>query len=251
MIHNSSGGVGDPSSLKTGDLRRKYNFGNRVSELSISQDPFFRFVSKVGKKPTDDPQFKWVEKRDSWHKRYGYVVAHGASKPAAVTNEATIADGLVDTGDVYYFAFGADYKNKGNIQTVYGNTSTDVMVGATNTKPQFFLPNQLVKIPYGLAAATFSNGAISAIGGYLVVRIDEVDLNLLEYATCKCTVVNGYSGAAIELAAYYGATSAIDDQDLSSMSIADVLEPKRSYVIGTAHGEGTGYPETWQDKPIY
>ena len=34
----------------TGDLRRKYNFGDRVSELSIAQDPFFRFVSQVAKK---------------------------------------------------------------------------------------------------------------------------------------------------------------------------------------------------------
>ena len=35
--------------LNTGDLRRKYNFGDRVSELAIAQDPFFRFVSKVAK----------------------------------------------------------------------------------------------------------------------------------------------------------------------------------------------------------
>ena len=55
-------GPGTPTNLKTGDLRRKYNFGDRVSELSIAQDPFFRFVSKVGKKPTDDPSFKFTEK---------------------------------------------------------------------------------------------------------------------------------------------------------------------------------------------
>jgi len=250
---NSGTGPGDPSSLKTGDLRRKYNFGDRVSELAIPQDPFFRFVSKVGKKPTDDPQFKWTEKRSSWHKRYGYVCAHGIAKPTAVTNEATIADGLVAEGDIYYFAFGADYKNKGNIQTVYGNTSTDVMVGTTDTQPKFYLPNQLVKIPYGAAAATFSSaGAISAIADYLVVKVVEVDLaaaGLGEYAVCKVKVIKGTSGAAIELAAYFGATSAIDAQDLSSMNIADVLEPKRSYVMGTAHDEGSGYPETWKDQP--
>ena len=51
------------SALSTGDLRRKYNFGDRVSELAIAQDPFFRFVSKISKKPTDDPQFKFTEKR--------------------------------------------------------------------------------------------------------------------------------------------------------------------------------------------
>ena len=43
------------SSLSTGDLRRKYNFGDRVAELAIASDPCFRFVSKIAKKPTDDP----------------------------------------------------------------------------------------------------------------------------------------------------------------------------------------------------
>ena len=61
------------SELSTGDLRRKYNFGDRVSEVSIAQDPFFRFLSKVAKRPVDDPQFKWAEKRPSFHKRYAYV----------------------------------------------------------------------------------------------------------------------------------------------------------------------------------
>ena len=62
------------SSLSTGDLRRKYNFGDRVSELAIASDPFFRFVSKIAKKPTDDPEFKFTERRGSYHKRYAYVV---------------------------------------------------------------------------------------------------------------------------------------------------------------------------------
>ena len=53
-------------SAATGALRRKYNFGDKVSELSLSQDPFFRFVSMVSKKPTDDPTFKFTEKRESY-----------------------------------------------------------------------------------------------------------------------------------------------------------------------------------------
>ena len=36
-------GPGTSTGLKTGDIRRKYNFGSRVSELAIAQDPFFRF----------------------------------------------------------------------------------------------------------------------------------------------------------------------------------------------------------------
>ena len=50
------------SDVDTGNLRRRYNFGDRVSELAIAQDPFFRFLNKVSKKPTDDPSFKFTEK---------------------------------------------------------------------------------------------------------------------------------------------------------------------------------------------
>ena len=60
------------SNVDTGNLRRRYNFGDRVSELSIAQDPFFRFVSKCSKRSTDDPSFKFTEKRGSYHKRYAY-----------------------------------------------------------------------------------------------------------------------------------------------------------------------------------
>ena len=74
--HDGALGPGTPSNYITGDLRRKYNFGDRVSELSLAQDPFFRFLSKVAKKPTDDPTFKWAEKRPSWNKRYAYVMGY-------------------------------------------------------------------------------------------------------------------------------------------------------------------------------
>ena len=33
-------------------------------------------------------------------------------------------------------------------------------------------------------------------------------------------------------------------------TIAGHLEPIRSYVIGTAHAQGSGYPETWKDQPF-
>ena len=47
-LTENSAGLDD--NLSTGDLRRRYNFGDKVSELAIAQDPFFRLVSKVNKK---------------------------------------------------------------------------------------------------------------------------------------------------------------------------------------------------------
>ena len=83
-------GPGAGTGLNPGDLRRKFNFGDRVSELAIAQEPFFRFVSKVSKKPTDDPGFKWAEKTPSWNKRYGYVCGYINSSGATVTNNAIL-----------------------------------------------------------------------------------------------------------------------------------------------------------------
>ena len=44
----ASNHYGGPAAA-TGALRRKYNFGDMVSELALAQDPFFRFLSKVSK----------------------------------------------------------------------------------------------------------------------------------------------------------------------------------------------------------
>ena len=95
--------------LDTGVLRRKYNFGDRVSELQIAQDPFFRLVSKIAKKPTDDPEFKFTERRPSFHKRYAYVVAQGTTARTAVDDEATLTAANVATGSTYHLLMGTDY----------------------------------------------------------------------------------------------------------------------------------------------
>ena len=80
-----------PEVMAMGRCRRRYNFGDRISELSIAQDPFFRFVSQVAKKPTDDPEFKFTERRGSYHKRYAYVSNHGTSAPSSLAGtDATV-----------------------------------------------------------------------------------------------------------------------------------------------------------------
>ena len=129
--NSQTSGVRYGPGLDTGDLRRKFNFGDRVSELQIMQDPFFRIVSMVAKRPTDDPSFKFTEKRPSWHKRYAYVVAHGISVAAAdqAVNNATIADGLVDAGDTYYVAMAGDYKSAGNLTNVFGQATGKIQTG--------------------------------------------------------------------------------------------------------------------------
>ena len=251
----------------TGDLRRKYNFGDRVSELNIAQDPFFRFVSKVSKKPTDDPEFKFTERRPSYHKRYAYVSNHGTSAPSSLAGgDATIADGGVDTGDTYYFCMIGDYKSAGNIQTIYGQTGSDVLPGSSGSQPAFFLPNSVIKIPYIIAGSSNFNdseavGDWDDTGGttdiattpddYLIAKVISVDSTSVSNAIIlKTELIKGYGGAGIELTSYSTFENALDAVDISSKSVALYLEKKRCYVVGSAHAQGTGYPETWKDQPF-
>ena len=231
----------DGTSKDTGALRRKFNFGSRVSELNISQDPFFRFVSKVAKKSTDDPEFKYTERRPSWHKRYAYPVAHGASA-ASTTNDATVAAGALDQGDTYYFKMGTDYNNKGNIGNVSGQTTNALAVGANNTQPQFYLRDQVIKINY---RAADEGSAFTTPTGYILAKIKLVTASG-NYQILKCEVVKGVATAQDLM--WESATAPVST--VYNKTIATDLEPKRSYVVGTAHGQGTGYPETWKDQPF-
>ena len=251
----------------TGDLRRRYNFGDRISELSIAQDPFFRFVSQVAKKPTDDPEFKFTERRGSYHKRYAYVSNHGTSAPSSLAGtDATVTHGNVDAGDIYYFCMIGDYKSAGNIQNIYGNSSYDVLPGSAGSQPTFFLPNSIVKIPYIIAGSSNFNDSEGAgdwddTGGttdvattpddYLIVKILSVDSDSVSNAVVLKTEVvsKGSAGADIELTSYSAYNNALDGVDVSSESIALYLEKKRCYVVGSAHSQGSGYPESWKDQP--
>jgi len=226
----------------TGDLRRKYNFGDRVSELNIAQDPFFRFVSKVAKKPTDDPEFKFTERRASYHKRYAYVTAHGVNSSVATT-EASIAAGLLDQGDTYYFKMGTDYKSSGNITSISGQLATEITVGDANTAPAFFIPGQVVKIN---TRANNESSAFTIPTGYILVKVVSVTAVSTTHQILQTEIVKG-EAAAKDLM-FASATAAVGVT--YDLTISDDLEPKRCYVVGSAHAQGSGYPETWKDQPF-
>ena len=45
------------------DQRRLYDFSDRVAELSPEESPFFVYLNKMSKKPTDDSLFRFLENR--------------------------------------------------------------------------------------------------------------------------------------------------------------------------------------------
>ena len=83
----------------TPDVRRLYNFGDRVADLSPEESPFFVYLSKVSKVPTDDSVFRFLEDRSKidWTSRSFFManapgtVAAGSSYTFHVADAATPA----------------------------------------------------------------------------------------------------------------------------------------------------------------
>ena len=70
------------------DLRRQHNFGDRVAELAPEESPFFVYLNKVAKVPTNDPVFRFLENRSKidWTSRNFFVDGTAISDVATGTN---------------------------------------------------------------------------------------------------------------------------------------------------------------------
>tara|TARA_R100001015_G_C4634928_1_gene202719 strand:+ start:5161 stop:6579 length:1419 start_codon:yes stop_codon:yes gene_type:complete len=110
----------------TPDNRRLYNFGERVAELTPEESPFFVYLSKVSKVPTDDSVFRFLEDRSKtdWTDRT-FLLA------AAVNSSAVVA-----VGSSYSFTVDCDNAQAGGDSS--GGASVDFlckgMVLAVNSK---------------------------------------------------------------------------------------------------------------------
>ena len=81
------------------DQRRLYDFSDRVAELSPEESPFFVYLNKMSKKPTDDSLFRFLENRSKidWTTRTFELAAH-VNGESAVTAGAQYAFS-VDTSE--------------------------------------------------------------------------------------------------------------------------------------------------------
>jgi hypothetical protein len=89
----------------TPDVRRLYNFGDRVADLSPEESPFFVYLSKVSKVPTDDSVFRFLEDRSKidWTTRSFVLGAdiNGAAAVAAGESHAmTVADAATPAASI-------------------------------------------------------------------------------------------------------------------------------------------------------
>jgi len=222
-----------PQGESINDIRRVFNFGERVAELNPAASPFFAYLSKVAKKPTDDPVFKFLEKRHQWQRRNFLVDGAGS--------DVTLIDGST--------AYSAD--SQLNLSAVDFDVDYDVTGRKTGTA---------AKVEFATPLQTFVVKGVLTDGG------TAKDI-LLYYRIDSGGVTQGTNDTAITatfLKALYvakGSQSSVDgavtvDQaagavDLSVVGAADtiVLEDNApAQIIGSAHAEGSTAPDGWRDE---
>ena len=84
VFSNGTGNGANFTGESLDNTRRVFNFGDRVAELAPQQSPFFVYLSKVAKKATNDPVFKFLEQRHQWQRRNMEVHADASSMPASI-----------------------------------------------------------------------------------------------------------------------------------------------------------------------
>jgi hypothetical protein len=102
----------DPQGVDIRDTRRKFNFGERVAELAPMQSPFFVYLSKVAKKATNDPVFKFLEQRHQWQRRNLVL-----GTAAAITITVHASDGTCTNGSGNNTTLKANYDEYGKISS--------------------------------------------------------------------------------------------------------------------------------------
>jgi hypothetical protein len=201
-----------PQGVSINDSRRIFNFGERVAELNPAASPFFAYLSKVAKKPTDDPVFKFLEKRHQWQRRNFFV-----KDADTLTADASW---IASEFNLSSFEVDVDYD-------IYGRK-----VSGGEYKAEFLQVGQMIAME---ATATLSSTASPVIAYYRITGVTQnstdTSINAAYVKAVKTGVENG------EIATYANADTLVFSDNANGQ------------VIGSAYLEGDTAPAGgWRDE---
>lgn len=244
------------------ELRRKFNLGSRrIASLSPARDPFFTIVAKYRLNATDDPEFKHIEEREIWHRRYGYIMgvtgANGTASSGAANHwvKATY-DGMIAAVETGTIRITSDYDTKGRFST--NQLRGTQLFDNAASKPTHFFKNQILKIPVVKAAT--ATGLIQETGN-LIVKINSVPAAVSGQAgrvgfTASIISHPGWTLDTNEIVAighgqvgvnvHNGASNVlVGMRNLTQYpTITSKRREDRVYIIGSSYEEASGLPRT-------
>jgi len=198
--------------------RRLYNFGEKVSELAPKQSPFFSYLSKVAKKPTDDPVFKFLEQRHQWQRRNFEV------KTAMTTSAHSGSDANFNLTNLQVDCL---YDKYGRVVT-------------TATLPNFILEGQMVVIEceYDANGSDAGVGSETAAKAYYKINATP-DVSNSTYAEIDGTFIK----------VVYKPTGSVSGEIAEASASKLIFRADgKGQIVGSAFAEGSTDPEGWKDE---
>ena len=214
IFTSSIGGLNTVNGVSINDSRRIFNFGERVAELNPAASPFFAYLSKVAKKPTDDPVFKFLEKRHQWQRRNFFI---------------DNASNITLTADASWEA--ADF----NLSSAVIDVNYDIYgrkVSGGEYKAEFIQVGQMIAIE---ATATLASVASAVIVYYRVTAVTQ-----------------NTTDTSIDAEYVKAVKTGVENGEISSYANTDTLvlaDNADGQVIGSAYLEGDTAPAGgWRDE---
>jgi len=218
-----------PQGESINDIRRVFNFGERVAELNPASSPFFSYLSKVAKKPTDDPVFKFLEKRHQWQRR-------NFKKKGEVTVVASSATGSVAGAALSAKQFDVDYDATGRKDGV-GAMMEFATVGQT-----FAVQGQYNDGTNNHPVILYYR--ITVVAQDTTNKDTDISADFLAATFVPEATQSGLDSALTEVQA----AGALAIGDVGSGKTLKILENAEAQIIGSAHAEGTLSPDGWRDE---
>ena len=148
----------------TPDNRRLYNFGERVADLAPEESPFFVYLSKVSKVPTDDPVFRFLEDRSKtdWTDRTFLLAATPGTIAAGSSYAFTVDCDNVQSGGDSSGGASADFLVKGMVFAI--NTQTTSGTAGAADMSQAVVRIETAPVDAG-TSTTFTGKVLSLANG--------------------------------------------------------------------------------------
>ena len=220
------------------NIRRTFGIGDKVAELAPETSIFFSYLSKLGKKSTDETVWRPLEYRNQWQRRNftaeQYKVTGGAD--LAVDDITGFADGGAGASAATHVVIHCDYDKYGKTQISGGDL--DVASDAfTGFAPIFLTKNQVLRIG-GIAYKLMAdpnyykyNGTDDAVASTKAKAGTEKGFAILTIANLE-KIEDTAAGSPGNVA----------------ITAAEAAWNKKGQVMGSQWGEATGAPDGFRDE---
>tara|TARA_R110000751_G_scaffold211081_2_gene314686 strand:- start:735 stop:2246 length:1512 start_codon:yes stop_codon:yes gene_type:complete len=207
-------------------LRRTFGIGDTVHELAPETSIFFSYLSKLGKKPTDETVWKPMEYRSQWQRRNFVAEQYTVTGTVGTDPITAMADPTGSAAATHIVLF-CDYNHQGKVRAISGDPDTASFEGYA---PVYLTKNQILRIggtAYKLNAEPYYYKTTGAGTGTLSTK-------------ANAGTEDGYAIVALASMIKVSSGSAAPD--------AGAAWSKKGQVIGSQWGEATGAPDGWRDE---